>query len=252
MDSLCYKEVARKLTNGLAEFIGKKKAIVGISGGVDSAVVAALCVKAVGKSNVVGAMMPYADQSIDDSVLLCKQLEITTHCVNVKPMVCEFLNAIGSSNKLVNGNLRARSRMAILYAFAGSLDGLVIGTGNKTELMLGYFTKYGDGGCDIEAIGNLYKTEVFELAKELDIPDIIVNKSPSAELWAGQTDEKEIGMTYREMDLILDSMDTNNGLYNRKRLVDLFGEEKVSNIENRIKCSEHKRRMPKVILVERD
>ena len=126
---------------------------------------------------------------------------------------------------------------------------MVIGTGNKTELMLGYLTKYGDGGCDVEPIGNLYKTEVFELAKHLNIPSCIINKPPSAELWEGQTDEGEIGMTYAEMDGILRGMDTKSLFFDREALVRKYGEQKVAIISKRVMESAHKREMPKSFFI---
>jgi NAD+ synthase len=246
-----YKDIADKLQNEIKAFLGGKNAIIGISGGIDSAVIAALCVKAVGKNKVIGVQMPYGNQSMKDGSILMNHFGIEDGFVDIKPIVDSFKDALFmiDDNRLVNGNIRARVRMNILYAFAGSANGMVIGTGNKTELMLGYFTKYGDGGCDVEPIGDLYKTEVFELAKYLGIPDCIINKPPSAELWEGQTDEVEIGMTYAEMDSILKGMYTQDTFVEGEELIRKYGEQKVDIIIKRVNESQHKRNMPKTFYV---
>lgn len=249
-----YKEVEKKLVKQLREFLGNKNAIIGISGGIDSAVVASLCARAIGGEKVTGIMMPYGDQSIKDSEKLVESVGFNAHVINIKSTVDEAISKLPFAkkeiSKLTNGNMRARVRMSILYAFAGELNGLVIGTSNKTEILLGYFTKYGDGGVDVEPIGDLYKTEIFELARELkDIPDSIINKSPSAELWEGQTDEGEIGMTYADMDGILKGIDDKSVFYHSASLIKQYGDAKVAMIEARIRNSWHKRSMPITLFV---
>ena len=241
--------VADTIRDGLKRFLGKKNAIIGISGGIDSAVIAALCVNAVGKDKVVCVQMPCGDQSVKDGTILIEHLGLENGVVNIKPIVDVFVKQLYmvDDSKLTNGNIRARVRMTSLYAVAGSCNGMVIGTGNKTEIMLGYFTKYGDGGVDIEPIGDLYKTEVFQLAKYLGLPDCIVNKAPSAELWEGQTDEGEIGMTYAEMDGILRGMETKGLFFDRNALVEKYGSDKVQTIQGKVNGSDHKRNMPKSI-----
>lgn len=227
--------------------IEKKRAIIGISGGVDSAVVAALCAEACGPENVTGIMMPYGNQSIADSETLVKHLGIQSHVINIKSSVDDILSKLPFKeiSKLTNGNTRARVRMVTLYNFANEINGIVVGTSNKTETMLGYFTKYGDGGVDIEPIADLYKTEVFELAKHLKLPNVFVTKAPSAELWEGQTDEGEIGMTYAEMDGILMTMADKDTFNKHRNLVaKMYGENKVATIEKKIESSRHKRSMP--------
>lgn len=233
-------KVITSIESQLKSYIGDKKAVIGISGGIDSAVVAALCVNAIGKENVIGIQMPYGNQSVEDGTTLIKYLGIEEFVKDIKPIVDEFssFSRIDLNNKLINGNIRARVRMVLLYALAGSCNGLVIGTGNKTEIMLGYFTKYGDGGVDLEPIGDLYKTEVFEIARLLKIPECIVNKSPSAELWEGQTDEGDIGMSYAEMDEILQCLSIPSTV-----LLDAYG-KKGEMILARVNDSKHKRSMP--------
>jgi NAD+ synthase len=162
-----YEFIVNKLKQDIRFFLKDKNAIIGISGGIDSAVVAALCVEAVGKDRVIGIQMPYGGQSTEDGTILMKHLDIDfgdNSVINIKPIVDTFTKELTmiENTKLTNGNIRARVRMALLYAIAGGSNGMVMGTGNKTEILLGYFTKYGDGGVDVEVIGNLYKTEIFE------------------------------------------------------------------------------------------
>ncbi|MFH1248621.1 MAG: NAD+ synthase [archaeon] len=219
----------------LKEFIGNKKAVIGISGGIDSAVVAALCVKAVGKENVVGISMPYGNNNTDDAILLVNHLGIACKEVNIKQTVDSF-NFFEMSH-IGKGNIMARTRMIVLYAFANKFDGLVIGTGNKSELSVGYFTKYGDGGVDLLPIGDLYKTEVFDVARALKLPQKIINKKPSADLWEGQTDEGEMGVSYEMLDIILQGKGNN------------CNKEIIAKAKLMIERSEHKRRTPRIIFV---
>lgn len=227
----------------IREYLGDKKAVIGISGGIDSAVVMVLCVNAVGKENVIGIQMPYHLQSTEHGNLLIKKFGIYDCEYNIFPIVNAFPGTLAHCSKINNGNIRARVRMAILYAFAGKCNGIVVGTSNKTEIELGYFTKYGDGGCDIEPIGDLYKTEIFEMASFLKIPDVIISKKPSAELWDGQTDEDELGMTYIEMDEMLKEQYMPINLFLEK-----YGEKGKKLLELKSK-TEHKRNMPPIFKV---
>lgn len=249
------KKVAEYLQDEVAKFMGDRNAIIGISGGIDSAVVAAICVKAIGYDKCYGIEMPYGDQSTSDSTLLIEFLNIQGKArrINIKPAVDAMFKEIAffpASNKiapknLTNGNARARMRMNVLYAFAAECNGMVIGTGNKTEMLLGYFTKHGDGGVDIEPIADLFKTEVFELAKYYNLPEVLITKAPSAELWEGQTDEKEIGMTYAEMDEMLGTFPIEINKFKA-----IYG-EKGEKILERVNNSEHKRNLPPTIFLDR-
>jgi NAD+ synthase len=235
MRLLNYRNVFNSITDELMCTIGhNKKVFIGISGGVDSAVTAALCAQAFDRDKVFGILMPYGEQSdIQDSRDLVKTLGIKSFEVDIKAIVDSF-NSF--NERLVKANLMARTRMSVLYSYANLHNGLVMGTTNKSELMTGYFTKYGDGGCDIEVIAELYKTEVFELAKYLKIPETIINKKPSAGLWNDQSDESEFGFTYADLDKYLQGGHVDPDIENK--------------IKNLIKSSEHKRNLPPIISIE--
>lgn len=186
---------------------GFEKAVIGISGGVDSALALKLTVDALGHENVTALMMPEKGISAEENHLhartLCEFLRVEHHTISINKFLTDFLALPWKPNELAQINIKARIRMVVLYNFANTRNCLVIGTSNKTELALGYGTKYGDLAGDIEVIGDLFKEEVYALAQHVGLPDEFITKAPSAELYSGQTDEQELGMSYKEIDTIL-------------------------------------------------
>ncbi|HMS66466.1 MAG TPA: NAD+ synthase [Ignavibacteria bacterium] len=188
--------------------IGIKKAVIGLSGGIDSAVSAYLSVKALGKENVTCILMPYkssSKESITDAMKVIDDLQPNWKKIEITEMVDSFEKAVNDKNitKVRLGNIMARVRMILLYDESAKENALVIGTSNKTEILLGYSTIFGDSACAINPIGDLYKTQLIELAKYIGVPESIIEKKPSADLWEGQTDEDEFGFTYEKVDKYL-------------------------------------------------
>ncbi len=183
--------------------------VLGVSGGVDSALVAAIAVKAFGADRVLGLILPHASSNPEDAAharLVGDALGIELREIPITGVTDAVAEAVGpgvADVPMAASNLKPRARMMILYAHANAMNRLVLGTGNKSELLVGYFTKYGDGGADVYPIGDVYKTHVFTLARRMGVPAPIVDKAPSAGLWAGQTDESELGISYADLDRVL-------------------------------------------------
>jgi len=240
---------------------GCKGVVIGLSGGIDSAVVAALCRKSMNKDSVLGVIMPCGSQKEDeeDAYLVANHLDMRTDFYDLgnafEGLSPTSLLHYDENMQLPNANLKARLRMTTLYLFANTFSYLVVGTGNKTEILVGYFTKYGDGGSDIEPIGGLYKTQVFEMARVLGLPEKIINKTPSAGLWKGQSDEEEMGVTYDELDKILKLTEGNlhqGESIDYKELCKMgkVSVEKYLKVQKMILNSQHKRRMPLIYGIE--
>nr|WP_024786968.1 MULTISPECIES: NAD+ synthase [unclassified Lebetimonas] len=235
------------IENFLVKFIyeeitktGLKKGICGISGGIDSAVVAVLAKKALG-DNFKAFMLPSqfsSPSSIEDAKTLCKKFDIEYEIISIAPL----LDAYPIDDKVRLGNFSARMRMAVLYDKSAELKALVIGTSNKSELMLGYGTLYGDLASALNPIGDLYKTEIFEFAKYLGVPEAIINKPPSADLWKGQSDEKELGYSYAEIDPVL--MEFVDNRATKEELLEKFDKDLVEFVINKIYKNQFKRKMP--------
>jgi NAD+ synthase len=220
-----------------AKEAGAKGVVVGLSGGIDSSVVAVLSKKAAG-NNMLGVIMPCNSNPADmeHAKALAKKFGIKTQTVDLAPMYDMLLKTLPQGNSIAKANVKPRLRMLTLYYFANSLGYIVAGTDNRTESFTGYFTKYGDGGVDILPISHLLKREVRKLAAELGVPKEIIDKPPSAGLWDGQTDEKEMGITYDQLDSIIEGMATGNTKGIDPKLV-----EKVKRMHA---ATEHKRRLP--------
>ncbi|MFW9825504.1 MAG: NAD+ synthase [Candidatus Thorarchaeota archaeon] len=246
MRALDYDLTIHKIQDWIENYVKSAQVegiVVGMSGGIDSAVTTSLCVNAIGKEKVIGLGLPCYSipQDLTDAQILAEQLGIEFIVFDLSSVFEEYLKITSTlleTNTMAKSNLKARLRM-LTYYFVGQSKGnfLVGGTSNRTELTIGYFTKYGDGGVDFEPIGGLYKCEVREIAKKLEIPERIISKPPSAGLWKGQTDEGEIGMSYDLVDEILYRID------NDIDLSDLSKDE-VEKVKKMIRISQHKLIMP--------
>ena len=243
------EKVRAKLVNFLlreTEAAGFHKVVIGMSGGVDSSLVAYLSCEALGRDNVSGIIMPYKnfnEKDLEDVKLITGILGIKTRIVDITPMVDEYFKKFPDADRIRRGNKIARERMAILYDQSKEFESLVVGTSNKTEILLGYGTLYGDTACAVNPIGNLYKTQVRQLAIHLGVPQQIVEKVPTAGLWPGQTDEDELGLTYKEVDKCLYYMVDKKA--NRKQLLEMGFEERfIDRVNNLIESSHFKRKLP--------
>jgi len=239
------EQVIEKFLSEKLRKVGAEGYVLGVSGGVDSAVVLRLCARAVGKKKVLALLMPEKDspkEDFDDSMELCKAEGVQYKVVDISSTVDGFRKALGGSvDKKSLANIKARSRMIVLYHFANSMRYLVVGTSNKSEILVGYFTKFGDGGADLLPIGDLYKTEVRRLARDMDLPERIVRKVPSAGLWKGQTDEGEMGIAYERLDAILLGIELGLSEEETAQRADATKAD-VRRIAQMVRLSSHKRK----------
>ncbi|MFC1703219.1 NAD+ synthase [Candidatus Omnitrophota bacterium] len=240
------KATEKKIITWIKKQVKDAKAkgiVLGISGGVDSSVIAALSKKAVGAKNLLCLILPCHSipQDVSDAKLLAKKFKLKVKTVDLCKVYDAFLSILPESDAKTKGNVRARLRMITLYYFANKLNYLVAGTGNKSELYAGYFTKYGDAGVDILPIADLYKTQVRELARSLGVPERIIAKPPSAGLWKGQTDEAEMGITYDDLDSILKM------LFTGKR--NIKDSAKIQKVKKKIAQTAHKRCLPAICMM---
>jgi len=239
---------AKRLISHLKKFFnqrGFEKAVVGLSGGVDSSVVLALAAAALGPKNVFGLILPEEGVSSSLSAELAQKvaakLEVTTYTRDLTDSLKTFIGLPWRFSAEANQNIRPRLRMTLLYHFALTKRALVLGTSNKSEMLLGYGTKFGDFAADVEVLGNIWKTDVFTLAKELKIPSKIIDRPPTAELHAGQTDAGELGAGYAQLDQILKKLEKNNF----ELLKDLTDFEQ--EILTRVLANRHKTESPPIL-----
>ena len=228
--------------------------VVGLSGGVDSALSATLATGAVGTEKVFAVLMPYrtsSESSVPDAMLLVDKLGIRHRVVDISPMIDAYYPKIDDSNRLRAGNKMSRERMAVLFDIAREMDRLVLGSGNRSEICLGYTTLYGDSACSVNPLGELYKTEFKQLAKSLGISEKIINKTPSADLWIGQTDEGEIGVTYDVIDRLLGRI-VDDGVTSLSQLKkEGFDKASIERVVLRLNQNAFKRRQPDIARLDR-
>jgi len=226
------------------------KVVVGLSGGVDSATSCFLAERALGKQGVIAVLMPYktsSPESTGDARAVVEQLGIESTEVDITPQIDAYFDRFPDADRMRRGNKMARERMTILYDMSAKHRALVLGTSNKTEFLLGYTTLWGDMACAINPLGDLYKTQVRQLARHLGVPDRIVKKAPSADLWTGQTDEGELGFSYEEVDRLLFAMIDERKP--RRELGREFDPAFVERVARIVQSSQYKRRMPVIAKV---
>jgi len=250
------KEVHSELVEFLRENFKKagfSKAVLGLSGGIDSALVAYLLRDALGKENVLAIMMPYKSSnpdSLNHAKLVVEDLGINSKTIEITDMIDAYFKNEKEATSLRMGNKMARERMSILFDYSSKENALVVGTSNKTEIYLGYSTQFGDAACALNPVGDLYKTNIWDLSRYLKIPNELIEKKPSADLWEGQTDEQEMGLTYKEADQVMYRLLEENKTV-EEVLAEGFNKDLVDNIVRRMNRSEYKRRMPLIAKIKR-
>ncbi len=258
IDTTVARRVIGAFIRGQLEQAGFERAVLGLSGGIDSALVAYLVSEAIGAERLLCVLMPYrtsSPASRGDAEEVVRQLGCPSEVVDISPMVDSYFGRAGEpgaagaegleASPLRRGNLMARIRMSVLYDRSVTWGGLVVGTGNKTESLIGYTTLFGDSACAFNPIGDLYKSQVRQVSAAMAVPEAIIRKAPSADLWPGQTDETEAGFTYHELDRVL------YWRIDRRRSVDEmatmgFDPATVQRVDRMVASSEFKRQVPPI------
>lgn len=230
---------------------GFTKAVVGVSGGVDSAVSVTLASEALGKENVLGVMLPYRTsnpKSLEDAKQIIQKIGIRSELIDITKMVDGYCDEHKITDSLRRGNVMARMRMIVLYDLSAREKALVIGTSNKTEILVGYGTQHGDLACAINPLGDLYKSQIWQLADTLGIPKQIIEKAPTADLWEGQTDEGEMGVSYAKLDALLFEMVDER--HSNEELIQMgFDDSLIKKVHSLIQKNQFKRRPPLIAKV---
>jgi NAD+ synthase len=245
-------ELARRILTGFLKSeitrFGFSRAVIALSGGIDSALSCFLVAEALGPENVLAIRMPYktsSPDSLEDAQKVIEILGTQSLTVPITEMVDPLVARFPDTNPVRRGNIMARMRMIVLYDQSEAFRGLVVGTGNKTEILLGYTTLYGDSACALNPLGDLYKTQVRQLSKALNVPQSIIDKAPSADLWKGQTDEGELGFTYAQVDQLLYMLVDQR--YSPQECIEAgFEENFVRAVVERIRRNQFKRVLPPV------
>lgn len=245
-------ELARTILTGFVRTeitrSGFSRALIGLSGGIDSALSCYLAAEALGPENVLAVRMPYrtsSEDSLEHAQQVIDALGVQSLTVPITEMVEPLFDRFPDANQVRRGNIMARARMIILYDQSEAFRGLVVGTGNKTEILLGYTTLFGDSAAALNPNGDLYKTQVRQLSRALGVPDAIVSKPPSADLWLGQTDEGELGFTYEEVDRLLYLLVDQR--YSPEDCVEAgFAESFVQAVVERVRRNHFKRILPPI------
>lgn len=248
IDTILVRKILTGFIHSEVSRVGYSRAVVNLSGGIDSAVAFALAVEALGSQNVLALRLPYKTSSADSlehAQLLIDQFGCPSLTIPITEMVDQLIAREPDMSSVRKGNIMARLRMVVAYDQSEAFKGLVIGTGNKTEILLGYTTLYGDSACALNPIGDLYKTQVRQLARALNIPKTIIAKPPSADLWTGQTDEGELGFTYENVDKLLYLLVDQR--YRPEDCIEVgFDEKFVLKVVERVRKNQFKRVLPPI------
>ncbi len=248
-------DLARKILTGFIKSelnrVGFSKAVIGLSGGIDSALSLALTAEAIGKENVLAVRMPYkasSQDSLDHAQLCIDKFSVQSLTIPITEMADPLIALDPEMSKTRKGNIMARCRMIVLYDQSEAFGGLVVGTSNKTEILLGYSTIFGDSASALNPIGDLYKTQVRQLSRAMGVPNEIIDKAPSADLWTNQTDEDELGFSYAEVDklfyLLIDQR------YRAEECIEAgFDRDFVYDVIKRVRQNQFKRMMPPIAKV---
>jgi NAD+ synthase len=247
-----HTDLARRILTGFIHSeitrSGLSRAVIGLSGGIDSAVSCYLAAEALGAQNVLAVRMPYrtsSPDSLSDAQKVIDATGVQSLTIEITPMVEPLFERFPDMSDMRRGNIMARQRMVVLYDQSAAFNGLVVGTGNKTEILLGYTTLYGDSACALNPIGDLYKTQLRQLAEALGVPESLRRKPPSADLWSGQTDEGELGYTYAEVDQLLYLLVDQR--YTAQECIEAgFQETFVRAVVERVRRNQFKRVLPPI------
>ena len=246
IDSAVVRDLLVGFVRNEVRKVGFERVVVGLSGGVDSALSAAIACAALGPANVLPVLMPYrtsSSASEADARIVCAHLGLTPTLVDISPQIDAYFEGFPDADRGRRGNKMARERMTILYDMSWAHHALVIGTSNKTELLLGYSTLFGDMASALNPLGDLYKTQVWALAHAMSLPAAVIDKAPSADLWEGQSDEQELGFAYPLVDAVLYHMVDERRTRAELRALG-FEDEFVEDIGRRVRLSQYKRRPP--------